>query len=164
VLGGQVAAAVAWLAQESATAAPEILPAPALPAGTPRLHGRTACGSLPPAMSEKTIFQRIADHEIPADIVHEDDHCVCFRDLHPQAPIHLLLVPKPLVARITTADETDRELLGNLLLAARTVAEKLGIAETGFRVIINNGRDAGEEIPHLHLHILAGRRFGWPPG
>lgn len=115
-------------------------------------------------MSDKTIFQRIADHEIPADIVHEDEHCVCFRDIHPQAPVHLLLVPKPHLERVTSATAEDRELLGNLLLAARAVAEKLGFAESGFRIVINNGPDGGEEVPHLHLHLLAGRRLGWPPG
>ena len=115
-------------------------------------------------MSAPTIFQRIAAGEIPADIVHEDENCICFRDIHPQAPVHLLLVPKQVLPRLTVATADDREMLGNLLLAARTVAEKLGFAETGFRIVINDGPDAGQEVPHLHLHLLAGRRFGWPPG
>lgn len=115
-------------------------------------------------MSDKTIFQRILDREIPAEIVYEDEHCACFRDIHPQAPVHLLLVPKRRVDRVTVATADDRELLGNLLLGARAAAEKLGFAESGFRIVINNGPDGGEEVPHLHLHILAGRRLGWPPG
>ena len=115
-------------------------------------------------MPAPTIFQRIAAREIPADIVHEDDDCICIRDIHPQAPVHLLLVPKRLIPRVAAATADDRETLGSLLLAARSVAEKLGFADSGFRIVINDGRDAGQEVPHLHLHILAGRGFGWPPG
>ncbi len=113
---------------------------------------------------EKTIFEKIRDREIPADIVHEDDRCLCFRDISPQAPTHLLLVPKTVVPRLTAADESDRDLLGHLLLVSAEVARKEGFEESGYRVVINNGPDGGEEVPHLHLHLLAGRRLSWPPG
>ncbi|MCH7225633.1 histidine triad nucleotide-binding protein [Haloferula sp. A504] len=113
---------------------------------------------------DKTIFEKIRDGEIPAEIVHEDEHCLCFRDISPQAPTHLLLVPKRRVARLTAAGQADGELLGHLMLASATVAREQGFAESGYRVVINNGPDGGEEVPHLHLHLLAGRRLEWPPG
>ena len=113
---------------------------------------------------EKTIFQKIADREIPGDIVYEDDLCLCFRDIAPQAPVHLLLVPKNLIVRIGEADPADQDLLGHLLTRVRIIAEQEGLAEDGFRVVINNGRNGGEAVPHLHLHILAGRPLEWPPG
>ncbi len=111
-------------------------------------------------MAGKTVFQRIADGELAADIVYQDEHCVCFRDIHPVAPVHLLLTPRRPIPRLTAAGPADHALLGHLLAAARTVAEQQGFAAAGFRVIINNGPHAGEEIPHLHLHLLAGRRLG----
>lgn len=111
-------------------------------------------------MPEKTIFQKIADGEIPADLVYQDEHCVCFRDIHPIAPVHLLLVPRRPIPRLTEAGPGDHAVLGHLLLKARTIAEEQGFAADGFRVIINNGPHAGEEIPHLHLHLLAGRSLG----
>lgn len=117
-----------------------------------------------PAMAEKTLFERICDKEIPASIVHEDDLCVCFRDISPQAPVHLLLVPRKPIVRIGLAEAGDQSLLGHLLLTAGQVARQEGFAESGYRVVINNGRDAGEAVPHLHLHILAGRPLEWPPG
>lgn len=115
-------------------------------------------------MSKKTIFEMIIDREIPADIVHEDDLCICFRDIAPQAPIHLLIVPKKRIVRIAEASPEDQATLGHLLLTAQVVAEKEGFKESGFRTVINNGKDGGEEVPHLHLHILAGRQMQWPPG
>lgn len=115
-------------------------------------------------MAEKTLFQKIADREIPADIVHEDDLCMCFRDINPQAPIHLLIVPKKPIVRIAKAETDDQSTLGHLLLTARKVAQQEGFAEDGFRTVINNGPNGGEEVPHLHLHILAGRQMKWPPG
>ena len=114
-------------------------------------------------MADKTLFERIAEGGIPADIVYQDEHCVCFRDIHPQAPVHLLLVPRRPVPRLTAAEPAepaDHALLGHLLVKTRTIAEEQGIAASGFRVIINNGPDAGEEIPHLHLHILGGKPLG----
>jgi histidine triad (HIT) family protein len=113
---------------------------------------------------EKTLFQKICDREIPADIVHEDDWCVGFRDISPGAPVHLLLVPRKPIPRIAGAEEADRDLLGHLLLTAARVARAQGFADDGFRLVINNGRDGGETVPHLHIHILAGRRLEWPPG
>ncbi|MFP6858560.1 MAG: histidine triad nucleotide-binding protein [Roseibacillus sp.] len=115
-------------------------------------------------MPDKTIFQKIADREIPGDIVYEDDRCLCFRDINPQAPVHLLLVPRKLVVRIGEADPADQDLLGHLMTRVRVIAEQEGLAEDGFRVVINNGRHGGEAVPHLHLHILAGRQLEWPPG
>ena len=115
-------------------------------------------------MSEKTLFEKIRDREIPADIVHEDDHCRAFRDISPQAPLHILVVPKKAIPRIAAASEDDARLLGSLLIAAAAVAAQHGIAESGFRLVINNGRDGGETVPHLHIHLLGGRALDWPPG
>ena len=115
-------------------------------------------------MQEKTLFEKIRDREIPADIVHEDDHCLAFRDISPQAPVHILVVPKKPVPRIAAADNDDASLLGNLLIAAAGVARQQGIADSGFRLVINNGRDGGETVPHLHIHLLGGRPLDWPPG
>ncbi len=111
-----------------------------------------------------TIFEKIASREIPARIVHETDDLVAFHDANPQAPLHVLIVPKRHLARLGEAGDLDAELLGRLLLAARTVARLEGVSESGYRIVINNGRDAGESVPHLHLHLLAGRPLLWPPG
>lgn len=113
---------------------------------------------------EKTLFQKIADKEIPSNIVYEDDKCVCFRDISPQAPTHLLLVPRKPIPRIEKATEEDTALLGHLMLVVGKVARQEGLAESGFRTVLNNGPDSGEEVPHLHIHILGGRKFTWPPG
>lgn len=111
----------------------------------------------------KTIFQRIIDREIPAQIIHEDDHCVAFRDINPQAPTHVLVVPKQLIPGISTADDADGALLGHLLLTARSLAATLGLSQ-GYRLVINNGADGGQTVDHLHVHLLGGRRMTWPPG
>ncbi len=111
-----------------------------------------------------TLFERIASRQIPANIVYEDDLVLAFRDIHAQAPTHVLLVPKRAIPRVNEAVETDRELLGHLLLKAAEVARNLGLGDTGYRLVINNGRDGGESVPHLHCHILGGRPLGWPPG
>lgn len=111
-----------------------------------------------------TLFEKICAGEIPADIVYQDDQCVCFRDIGPQAPTHLLLVPRKPILRLSLADEGDAALLGHMMLAAGKIARSLGIDESGFRLVINNGPDAGEAVPHLHMHILAGRKLEWPPG
>ena len=111
-----------------------------------------------------TLFEKICAGEIPADIVYQDDQCVCFRDIGPQAPTHLLLVPRKPIPRLSLADEGDAALLGHMMLAAGKIARSLGIDESGFRLVINNGPDAGEAVPHLHKHILAGRKLEWPPG
>ena len=111
-----------------------------------------------------TIFERIIAREIPADIVFEDEYCLAFRDINPQAPVHVLLVPKRVIPRIGEATPADHALLGHLLLKAGEVASQLGLAETGYRVVINHGPDGGETVPHMHLHILGGRHMQWPPG
>lgn len=112
----------------------------------------------------KTLFEKIAAREIPAAIVYEDDLVLAFRDIKPQAPVHVLIVPKKPISRITEATAEDQALLGHLLLKAAEVAGKLGLAESGYRLVFNNGRDAGEAVPHLHCHILGGRAMTWPPG
>jgi histidine triad (HIT) family protein len=111
----------------------------------------------------KTLFERIGDGELPADIVYQDDQMVAFRDINPQAPVHVLLVPRKPIPRLDAAETGDQAVLGHLLLKAAHVAAQLGL-KGGFRVVINNGRDAGEAVPHLHCHLLGGRQFGWPPG
>jgi histidine triad (HIT) family protein len=115
-------------------------------------------------MADKTLFQKIADREIPADIVHEDDRCVAFRDISPQAPVHILIVPRKPIPRIAAAPLDDAALIGHLLLTAADIARAEGIVESGFRVTINNGPDGGETVPHLHVHLLGGRPLEWPPG
>ena len=111
-----------------------------------------------------TVFEKIILREIPADIVYEDEQVLAFRDLHPQAPIHVLLIPKKPISRIGAAEASDQALLGHLLLQAQVVARILGVLESGFRLVINHGRDGGETVPHLHCHLLAGRPLKWPPG
>jgi histidine triad (HIT) family protein len=112
----------------------------------------------------KTIFQKIADREIPGDLVYEDDLVVAFRDIHPQAPVHIVIVPRKPIPRIGEAGPEDQALLGHLLLKAAEVACKAGFADGGYRLVINNGRHGGESVPHLHCHILGGRPMRWPPG
>jgi histidine triad (HIT) family protein len=112
----------------------------------------------------KTIFQKIIDHEIPANLAHEDEHCIAFHDINPQAPVHVLIVPKKLIPRVGEAAAEDQALLGHLLLTAGTLAKKLGVAESGYRLVINNGRDGSESVPHLHVHLLGKRLMTWPPG
>ena len=111
-----------------------------------------------------TLFEKICSGEIPADIVYQDDLCVCFRDISPQAPEHLLLVPRKPIPRLSEAGEEDAALLGHMMLAVGRIARTLHLDEGGFRLVINNGHDAGEAVPHLHLHLLAGRKLEWPPG
>ena len=112
----------------------------------------------------KTLFEKIVAREIPADIIFEDDSVIAFRDIKPAAPVHALIVPKKPIPRIAEAEEMDQAVLGNLILKAAEVADKLGLTRTGYRLVINNGPDAGESVPHLHLHILGGRSLAWPPG
>jgi histidine triad (HIT) family protein len=111
-----------------------------------------------------TLFEKIVAREIPAKIISEDDELIVFHDINPQAPIHVLLVPKKLIPRLAEATAEDQVLLGKLLLKAQETATTLGISQTGFRVVINSGRHGGETIPHLHLHLLGGRPLAWPPG
>jgi len=117
-------------------------------------------------MSEKTIFQKIIDREIPAPLLYEDDLVAAFNDINPQAPVHVLIVPKKVIPRVGEAVPEDASTLGALLLAAGKIADKLGVKDRskGFRLVINHGADAGETVPHLHVHLLAGRDLAWPPG
>jgi len=109
-------------------------------------------------------FARIARGEIPADIVYEDELAVAFRDLAPQAPEHVLVIPRKGLESLAAAGEEDTALLGHLLQVARRVAEELGLAERGYRVVVNTGEEGGQTVGHLHLHVLGGRRMTWPPG
>ncbi|MDP2316117.1 MAG: histidine triad nucleotide-binding protein [Pseudomonadota bacterium] len=109
-----------------------------------------------------TLFEKIIARQIPADIVYEDAHTIAFRDINPQAPTHVLVVPRQVIPRLDLAEEADVEVLGRTMLAAGKVARQLGL--TGYRVVINNGEEVGQTVFHLHLHILGGRRMGWPPG
>jgi histidine triad (HIT) family protein len=111
-----------------------------------------------------TLFEKLIARQIPSEVVYEDDQVFAFRDIHPQAPTHILVVPKRPIPRIGEAKPEDAPLLGHLLLKAAEVAKSVGLAESGFRLVINNGRDGGESVPHLHCHILGGRPLGWPPG
>jgi len=111
----------------------------------------------------KTLFQKIADREIPATFEYEDDRCVAIRDINPQAPVHLLVIPRKPIARVEEATDADAALLGHLILTAKALAAKLHLGN-GFRLVVNNGRQAGETVPHLHIHLLAGRDLDWPPG
>ncbi len=110
-----------------------------------------------------TLFSKIIKREIPADIVYEDDLCLAFRDINPQAPVHILLIPKQEIAKVSDATESDQSLLGHLLLKAGEIAREQGYADT-FRLVVNNGAGAGQTVFHLHVHLLAGRDFSWPPG
>jgi histidine triad (HIT) family protein len=114
-------------------------------------------------MSSDTIFGKIVRREIPADIVYEDDLCLAFRDVNPQAPVHILIIPKQNIPQLSAATYEDQELLGSLLFVARLIAERIGLSE-GYRLVINNGKDGGQTVDHLHLHLLGGRALGWPPG
>ena len=111
-----------------------------------------------------TIFEKIAQREIPANIVWEDDDVIAFHDVDPKAPVHVLIVPKRVIPRLAESADEDQAVLGKLLLTTRRVAEKLDLLESGYRVVINSGPDAGESVPHLHVHVLGKRRLVWPPG
>ena len=108
------------------------------------------------------IFLKIINKEIPADILYEDEIAIAFNDANPQAPTHILVIPKKEIKKLSEADSTDKDLLGHLLLVVKNITDKYQIKD--YRVVINNGSKAGQTIFHLHLHILAGRSFGWPPG
>ncbi len=110
------------------------------------------------------IFEKIIAREIPADIVFEDEAVLAFRDINPKAPTHVLIIPKKSIARLSETGAADEKLLGHLLLKAGEVARQLGLNQNGYRLVINNGRDGGETVPHLHCHLLGGRALAWPPG
>ena len=112
----------------------------------------------------RTLFEKIVAREIPASIVYEDDLVIAFKDVNPKAPVHVLIVPKKVIPRLADAAGPDHAVLGHLLLKAAEVARQLNLVQSGYRLVINNGPDAGESVPHLHCHILGGRQLGWPPG
>jgi len=111
-----------------------------------------------------TIFEKIARRETPANIVYETDDFLAFHDVAPQAPVHVLIVPKKVIPRIGEATDDQADLLGRMLLASREIARKLGVFESGYRLVINHGQDGGETVPHLHIHLLGKRPMAWPPG
>ena len=110
-----------------------------------------------------TIFQKIIDKELPANIVYEDDSCLAFKDINPVAPVHILIIPKKKIEKISDSNQEDKELLGHLFLVAGDIAKDLGI-EGAFRLVVNNGAGAHQTVFHLHIHLIAGREFQWPPG
>ena len=110
-----------------------------------------------------TIFQKIIDKELPADILYEDDSCLAFKDINPVAPVHILIIPKKRIEKISDSNTEDKELLGHLFLVAGNIARDLGI-EDAFRLVVNNGAGAQQTVFHLHIHLIAGREFSWPPG
>jgi histidine triad (HIT) family protein len=111
-----------------------------------------------------TLFEKIVARQIPAEIVFEDEQVLAFRDINPQAPVHILIVPKRVIPRIGLAVESDAAVLGHLLTRVPEIARRAGVVEGGYRLVINNGRDGGETVPHLHCHLLGGRPLAWPPG
>lgn len=112
----------------------------------------------------QTLFERIAAKEIPAQLIYEDEHIVAFRDIKPVAPTHVLIIPRKPIAALEDATPSDHAVLGHLLLKVPAIAKQLGLTENGYRLVLNNGRDAGQEVPHLHFHLVAGRKLAWPPG
>jgi histidine triad (HIT) family protein len=114
-------------------------------------------------MADKTIFQRIIDKEIPAKIIYEDDRCLAFHDVAPQAPVHVLVIPKKPIASISAVADDDAELVAHLFLVVRNLAGQLKL-DRGYRVVVNCGRDGGQSVDHLHFHLLGGRQMTWPPG
>jgi len=114
--------------------------------------------------SEETIFSKIIRREIPASIVYETETVIAFKDISPKAPVHVLCIPKKIITDVSSASTDDAQLLGELLLAAAEVAKKEGIDKSGYRLVINNGKDAGQAVNHVHVHVLGGRQLEWPPG
>jgi histidine triad (HIT) family protein len=110
-----------------------------------------------------TIFEKIINREIPAEILFEDEICIAIRDIDPKAPVHCLVIPKTKIERIAKSKDSDQSILGHLLLTARNIANMEGL-EDGYRIVINNGKEGGESVPHLHVHVLGGRQMQWPPG
>jgi len=111
-----------------------------------------------------TIFQKIIDGQIPADVVHRDDQCIAFRDIRPQAPVHILVIPRKAITGLAAAEPEDAPLLGHLMWVATRIAKTEGLDESGYRLIVNQGSDGGQSVFHLHVHLMGGRPLGWPPG
>jgi len=114
-------------------------------------------------MAEKTIFKKIIDKEIDADVVYEDDQCLAFRDIDPQAPVHVLVIPKKEIASVAEIADEDAALIGHMWVVIRNLAKELGLAD-GYRVVVNCGKHGGQAVDHLHYHLLGGRQMKWPPG
>lgn len=123
-----------------------------------------AQGASADAAAGETIFSKILRKEIPADIVHEDERCLAFRDISPQAPVHVLVIPKKPISGISAATDDDAALLGHLMLTAKAVAEQEGLSGDGYRLVVNDGKNGAQSVYHLHIHILGGRQMTWPPG
>jgi histidine triad (HIT) family protein len=115
-------------------------------------------------MAEKTLFTKIINGDLPGDFVHQDDLCVAIRDIAPQAPTHILVIPRKPLVGIQGAEPADRELLGHLMLVAKQLAESEGLSDDGYRLVVNAGDLGGQAVPHLHVHLLGGRKMSWPPG
>ncbi|XP_060079679.1 uncharacterized HIT-like protein Synpcc7942_1390 [Ylistrum balloti] len=124
---------------------------------------KAALDAVKPSTAGTTIFTKILDKTIPADILYEDDKCMAFSDVAPQAPVHFLVIPKKPITGISAAQQEDQQLLGHLLLVAKNVAENQKL-DNGYRVVINDGKDGAQSVFHLHIHVLGGRQMSWPPG
>ena len=111
----------------------------------------------------KTLFEKIIDKEIPAKIIYEDEKSIVIKDINPQAPTHLLIIPKKVIPKLSDASDNDKDILGHLMLIAKDISNQLGLDET-FRLVVNNGAKAGQSVFHLHIHLLSGRPLNWPPG
>ena len=111
-----------------------------------------------------TIFKKIIDKEIPSDIIFENDKILCFKDINAAAPIHLLIIPKKEIATVNDVEQSDKELIGEMFIAAKNIAKKMNISEDGYRLVVNCNDNAGQTVHHLHMHLLAGKKFLWPPG
>ncbi len=111
-----------------------------------------------------TLFTQIINREIPSEIVYEDEVCLAFKDINPQAPVHVLLIPKKEIVSMDTVEVEDKDILGHLMLKASDVASILGLSQSGYRLVVNTNEDAGQSVFHLHIHILGGRKLSWPPG
>lgn len=114
-------------------------------------------------MAEKTLFEKIIDREIPSDIVYEDDDVIAFKDVNPVAPVHILVVPKKPIPKVSDMEADDIELMGKVMYAAKQVAHEQGVAESGFRLVVNNGEAASQSVFHVHVHLIGGEAMGWPP-
>ncbi|KAK1176303.1 histidine triad nucleotide-binding protein 1-like [Acipenser oxyrinchus oxyrinchus] len=115
------------------------------------------------ADGEDTLFSKIIRKEIPAKIFYEDEQCIAFHDIAPQAPTHFLVVPRKPIAQLSKAEEADAALLGHLMIVAKKCAEEMGLSK-GYRLVLNDGPHGGQEVYHIHIHVLGGRQMGWPPG
>ena len=115
-------------------------------------------------MEEETIFSQIIDKKKPAEIIFEDEEVIAFKDINPQAPVHVLIVPRKPIPKLTDAEESDTAILGKMVMVAKQIAKDFGLDEDGFRLLLNEGKNGGQTIYHLHFHLLGGRRLMWPPG